>query len=107
MPLSIVSLWHFMPFGAAIRRVLTAPLHSYMQTISNALLCSFRCTVYGFGVKEAFPFKCVLLSTSKTARKRMTAWRIDSAAGYGAVKLDFAPWESSGSDSVSFGWYFE
>ena len=92
MPLSIVSLWHFMPFGAAIRRALTAPLHSKMQTISNALLCAFQCTVYGFWVKvvgqEAFTGKCVLLSTSKTARKRTPAWNIDSAAGYGAVKLD-------------------
>ena len=89
MPLSIVSLWHFMPFGAAIRRVLTAPLHSNMQTISNALLCAFLRTVYGFWVEvvgqEASTSKCVLLSTSKTARKRTPAWNIDNVVGYGLL----------------------
>ena len=38
--------------------------------------------------QEASPSKCVLLSTSKAARRRMTAWRIRNEGCFWAVKLD-------------------
>ena len=38
--------------------------------------------------QEASPSKCVLLSTSKTARRRMTAWRNRNEGCCWAVKLD-------------------
>ena len=38
--------------------------------------------------QEASPSKCVLLSTSKAARRRMTAWRNMNEGCLGAVKLD-------------------
>ena len=36
----------------------------------------------------ASPSKCVLLSTSKAARKRMIAWRNGNAGCFWAVKAD-------------------
>ena len=38
--------------------------------------------------QEASPSKCVLLSTSKAARRRMTAWRNRNEGCFWAVKLD-------------------
>ena len=38
--------------------------------------------------QEASPSKCVLLSTSKAARRRMTAWRNMNIGCFWAVKLD-------------------
>ena len=38
--------------------------------------------------QEASPSKCVLLSTSKAARRRMTAWRNMNEGCFWAVKLD-------------------
>ena len=38
--------------------------------------------------QEASPSKCVLLSTSKAARRRMTAWRNENEGCFWAVKLD-------------------
>ena len=38
--------------------------------------------------QEASPSKCVLLSTSKAARRRMTAWRIRNEGYLWAVTLD-------------------
>ena len=38
--------------------------------------------------QEASPSKCVLLSTSKAARKRMTSWRNRNEGCFWAVKLD-------------------
>ena len=38
--------------------------------------------------QEASPSKCVLLSTSRAARQRMTAWRGESEGCFWAVKLD-------------------
>ena len=38
--------------------------------------------------QEASPSKCVLLSTSKAARRRMTAWRDRNVGCFWAVKLD-------------------
>ena len=38
--------------------------------------------------QEASPSKCVLLSTSKAARRRMTAWRNEHEGCFWAVKLD-------------------
>ena len=38
--------------------------------------------------QEASPGKCVLLSTSKAARRRMTAWRKENIGCFWAVKLD-------------------
>ena len=38
--------------------------------------------------QEASPSKCVLLSTSKAARRRMTAWRNMNEGCSWAVKLD-------------------
>ena len=38
--------------------------------------------------QEASPSKCVLLCTSKAARRRMTAWRNMNEGCFGAVKLD-------------------
>ena len=38
--------------------------------------------------QEVSPCKCVLLSTSKTARRRMTAWRNEHEGCFWAVKLD-------------------
>ena len=39
-------------------------------------------------VQEADPTTCVLLSTPKTARKRMTEWRNANAGCLAAVRLD-------------------
>ena len=38
--------------------------------------------------QEASPSKCVLLSTSKAARRRMSAWRNSNEGCFWAVKLD-------------------
>ena len=38
--------------------------------------------------QEASPSKCVLLSTSKAARRRMSAWRNRNEGCFWAVKLD-------------------
>ena len=38
--------------------------------------------------QEASPSKCVLLSTSEAARRRMTAWRNRNEGCFWAVKLD-------------------
>ena len=38
--------------------------------------------------QEASPSKCVLLGTSKAARRRMTAWRNMNEGCFWAVKLD-------------------
>ena len=38
--------------------------------------------------KEASPSKCVLLSTSKAARRRMSAWRRNEEGCFWAVQLD-------------------
>ena len=38
--------------------------------------------------QEASPSKCVLLSTSRAARRRMTAWRDENEGCFWAVKLD-------------------
>ena len=38
--------------------------------------------------QEASPSKCVLLSTSRAARRRMTAWRNENEGCFWAVKLD-------------------
>ena len=58
--------------------------------------------------QEASSSKCVLLSTSKTARERLTAWRNGNAGCFWAVKFDVRDLgRSSGCDSVSFSWYSE
>ena len=54
--------------------------------------------------QEASPSKCVLLSTSKAARRRMTAWRNEHEGCFWAVKLD--RW-SFGCHLASCSWYFE
>ena len=38
--------------------------------------------------QEAYPSKCVLLSTSKAARRRMLAWRNKNDGCFWAIKLD-------------------
>ena len=68
------------------------------------LLSSMKCTSYSVDSvlaaaqytvsyvhavgQEASPSKCVLLSTSKAARRRMTAWRNRNEGCFWAVKLD-------------------
>ena len=56
----------------------------------DSVLAAARYTVsYVHAVgQEAFPSKCVLLSTSKAARRRMTAWRNMNEGCFWAVKLD-------------------
>ena len=55
-----------------------------------SVLAAAQCTVsYVHAVgQEASPSKCVLLSTSKAARRRMTAWRNMNEGCFWAVKLD-------------------
>ena len=54
--------------------------------------------------QEASPSKCVLLSTSKAARRRMTAWRNKNEGCFWAVKLDV---RDLGRYSSSCGRYFD
>ena len=58
--------------------------------------------------QEASPGKCVLLSTSKAARRRMTAWRNRNEGCFWAVKLDVRDlgW-SFGCYSSCCGWHFD
>ena len=49
--------------------------------------------------QEASPGKCVLLSTSKAARRRMTAWRNMNEGCFWAVKLDV--WDLGGHLDVT------
>ena len=58
--------------------------------------------------QEASPSKCVLLGTSKAARRRMTAWRNMNEGCFWAVKLDVR--DLGGHLDVtlaSCSWYFE
>ena len=56
--------------------------------------------------QEASPGKCVLLSTSKAARRRMTAWRSMNEGCFWAVKLDVR--DLGGHLDVTLrSWYFE
>ena len=87
---------HFMPPGADTWKALNESLLSSMRdnlwSNSNVdtLLAAAQYTVPYVKVvgQEASPSKCVLLSTSKAARKRMTAWRNENAGSFRAVMLD-------------------
>ena len=84
----------FMPLGAATWRGI--PPQLYADNVkcssydSDAMLASPQYNVaYVKAVEqEASPTKCVLLSTSKSARKRTTEWRNANAGCSWAVKLD-------------------
>ena len=66
--------------------------HAHLKCTSHSVdnLPAARYTVscvYVVG-QEASPSKCVLLSTSRVARQRMTAWRNENEGCFRAVKLD-------------------
>ena len=81
------SSWHFMLLGAVIwyADILKCNSHNV-----ETLLAAAQYTVsYVKAVEqEASPSKCVLLSTSKSAIKRMTVLRNENAGCFWAAKLD-------------------
>ena len=99
-PLVWSSSLHFILLGVAIWSLRLVSLLSFMLIISSALpfvlilfwlLLSTVSYVHAVG-QEASPSKCVLLSTSKAARRRMTAWRNEHEGCSWAVKLDVRDW---------------
>ena len=59
------------------------------NSVDSVLAAAQKTVSYVHAVgQEASPGKCVLLSTSKAARRRMTAWRDVNEGCFGAVKLD-------------------
>ena len=76
--------------GVAIWSLLLVFLLSFMLIISSVPLITLILSLLLLSILflEASPSKCVLLSTSKAARRRMTAWRNRNESCFWAVKLD-------------------
>ena len=73
----------------SLLRVYADNLKCASKSVDSVLAAAQYTVSYVHAVgQEASPSKCVLLSTSKAARRRMTAWRNEHEGCFWAVKLD-------------------